>query len=75
MYKIYYATNLTAHKTYNSFKTCINYNTRNSANENYFLPQKQTNTGKIAFNYLGPMIWKEVPNDLKNCSYYAFKKR
>jgi len=30
--------------------------------------------GKIAFNYLGPKIWKEVPNDLRNCSYYAFEK-
>jgi len=38
------------------------------------LIKKACNIGKIAFNYLGSMIWKEVPNDLKNCSYYVIKK-
>jgi len=65
MYKICNATNSTAHKNQQLIKNLHNYNTRNSANENYFLPRKQTNTGKMAFNNLEPMIWKEVPNDLK----------
>jgi len=61
MYKIYNATNSTAHKNLQLIKNLHNYNTRYSANENYFLPQKQTNTDKIAFNYLRPKIWKEIP--------------
>jgi len=42
MYKIYNANNSAAHKNLQLIKNLLNYNTRDSANENYFLSQKQT---------------------------------
>jgi len=47
MYKIYNATNSTAHKNLQLIKNLHNYNIRNSANESYFLPQKQTNVIQV----------------------------
>jgi len=52
MYKIYSTKNSTTHKNLQLLKNLHNYNTRNSANVNHCLPQKQTNTDKIAL-----IIW------------------
>jgi len=50
MYKIYSNIHSIAHKNLQLIKNLRNFNTRDSANKYYFLPQKQTDTGKIAFN-------------------------
>ena len=42
---------------------------------NYIIPRKSTENGKKSFSFVGGKIWEKVPDELKQCSFYQFKKR
>ena len=48
------------------------YQTRHSTQLNYFLPRKRIETGKKFFQFYGPKIWQEVPDDIKTHSFENF---
>ena len=50
------------------------YNTRLASRSTYSLPKVQTNFGKFNIRLIGPKIWNEVDETLKNCNKYKFKK-
>ena len=52
-----------------------NYNTRISANNNYFIPQTRTNLGLKSFTYIGPKLWQTVPTEIKNKPFIQFKSQ
>ena len=46
---------------------------------NFFLPRKNTNKGLKSLNFLGPKLWSEIPDDIRNVNnvkYFSicFKK-
>ena len=60
-----------------SIQKTHHYNTRQSSNNDYFLPRKRTESGKKSFSFIGPKIWQEIPTQLKqsNLSFNVFKKK
>ncbi len=49
------------------------YNTRLRSNNNFYTSAYKTNVGKLAFSFIGPRFWREVPNDLKTVNHNLFK--
>ena len=48
--------------------------TRAQGNTTHIVPRCQTDTGRKAFSYRGPRVWKEIPTEFKNKpSYDSFK--
>ena len=52
-----------------------NHNTRLSSKHNYFIPRKRAENGKKSFSFVGGKTWEKVPDELKQCSFYQFRKR
>ena len=49
------------------------YNTRNSQNR-FYRSQYLKKSGSSTLNYLGPQLWNNIPNNIKNkSSIYSFK--
>ena len=51
------------------------YETRYSQQNNYFLTHSNTLSGRKCLRMTGPVVWSQIPNDLKSLSLGAFKKR
>ena len=51
-----------------------NHNTRHKSKSNLFLPRVNNNSGKNMLHFKGVKTWGEVPSELKEYSFYAFKK-
>ena len=49
------------------------YQTRSNTQHNLFVPRVRTNVGKSSLRYQGPVVWNEVPNNLKTKSINGFK--
>ena len=52
-------------KYFTKTNTVHNYNTRHGIN-NFFLPRKNKSKGQKSLSYLGPKLWSEIPDCLKN---------
>ena len=52
-------------KYFTKTNTVHNYNTR-QCNNNFFLPRKNKSKGQKSLSYLGPKLWSEIPDCLKN---------
>ena len=44
-----------------------NHNTRSKSNNNCYIPQVRTRLGASSLNYKSPIIWNQVPIEIKNC--------
>ena len=53
----------------------INYNTRFTAKQSYYLPFVRTNYGKFNIRFQGPSIWNSIDYDIKLSSISMFKKK
>lgn len=53
--------------------TIHNYDTRLQQHKNFHIPSSNTNLGKTAFEYKGPKLWQEVPDDIKDTNIKCFK--
>ena len=59
----------------NVLKTIHIHGTRQNFKNNYFIQGINNNYGKFNLSYLGPVIWKQLPNELKSLSnLIVFKK-
>ena len=56
-------------------KSVHNYNTRQSASENFYRPPIATNTSKYCSDFMGPLLWSTIPYDLKKLPLHLFKKK
>ena len=56
-----------------SISTVHSYNTRQAANENYYVPSVHLNLGQTSFSYCGPIIWNSLPVEIKTASRFRFK--
>ena len=59
---------------YINIKSTHNYDTRQSASENYYRPSISTNTAKHCSDFMGPYIWSTIPLSLKLLPIHLFKK-
>ena len=60
---------------YAKIKFVHNYNTRQSASENFYRPTISTNTAKYCSDFMGPYIWSTIPLRLKLLPLHLFKKQ
>ena len=49
------------------------YHTRHSYLRNYNITHFKTNKGQKSIQFLGPKLWNDVPNDMRNLSKVNFK--
>ena len=50
-----------------------NYTTRFSSSRNYNITNFRTNRGQRSIQFLGPKVWNQVPNEIRNVSKQTFK--
>ena len=59
---------------FRSLETIHNHNTRQKPKKDFFHTYTRTKWGKNMLQHRGLNLWKDVPMEMKNLTFYKFKK-
>ena len=51
------------------------YRTRFASKASYYTPPIRTNYGKFSIKFMGPTVWNQIDEELKNLSLKSFKQK
>ena len=60
---------------YRKLSSLHQHNTRQSTSGNFYIPSISTNLGKYCSSFMGPVIWSNIPKEIKSLSVQLFKKQ